>query len=252
MTDRSSTGGYDPSGIDLDAWTKLEEQLEQSIPHYDRVNRWMTFGQDKVWRKNVRNHAKKGMKILEVGCGPGSFAEDLVGLDVTCLDPSAEMLRVAKKRVDSARKSRGEEPAKYVEAIAESIPLPDDTFDRVFCLFSFRDFQDKKKGLEEIFRVLKPGGQLVICDAGKANWFHGLAGRIWMATIVQLIARVITKEKDHPWKGLARTYSHYGTNSYYRKIMREVGFDDVQGRLLLPFGMSSRFRAFKPKRGSEV
>jgi demethylmenaquinone methyltransferase/2-methoxy-6-polyprenyl-1,4-benzoquinol methylase len=252
MTDRSSTGGYDPSGIDLDAWTKLEEQLEQSIPHYDRVNRWMTFGQDKVWRKNVRNHAKKGMKILEVGCGPGSFAEDLVGLDVTCLDPSAEMLRVAKKRVDSARKSRGEEPAKYVEAIAESIPLPDDTFDRVFCLFSFRDFQDKKKGLEEIFRVLKPGGQLVICDAGKANWFHGLAGRIWMATIVQLIARVITKEKDHPWKGLARTYSHYGTNSYYRKIMREVGFDDVQGRLLLPFGMSSRFRAFKPKRGSEA
>ena len=248
MSDMSSTGGYDPSGIDLDAWTKLEEQLEQSIPHYDRVNHWMTFGQDKVWRKNVRNHAKEGMKILEVGCGPGSFAEDLVGLDVTCLDPSAEMLRVAKKRVDSARKSRGEEPAKYVEAIAESIPLPDDTFDRVFCLFSFRDFQDKKKGLEEIFRVLKPGGQLVICDAGKANWFHGLAGRIWMATIVQLIARVITKEKDHPWKGLARTYSHYGTNGYYRKIMREVGFDDVQGRLLLPFGMSSRFRGFKPKR----
>ncbi|MBL6890514.1 MAG: class I SAM-dependent methyltransferase [Candidatus Poseidoniaceae archaeon] len=248
MSDRSSTGGYDPSGIDLDAWTKLEEQLEQSIPHYDKVNRWMTFGQDKVWRRNVRNHAEKGMKILEVGCGPGSFAEDLVGLDVTCLDPSAEMLRVAKKRVDSARKSRGEKPAKYVEAIAESIPLPDDSFDRVFCLFSFRDFQDKKKGLQEIFRVLKPGGQLVICDAGKANWFHGLAGRIWMATVVQIIARIITKEKDHPWKGLARTYSHYGTNGYYRKVMREVGFEDVQGRLLLPFGMSSRFRAFKPKR----
>tara|TARA_B110000444_G_C18829178_1_gene592152 strand:- start:1662 stop:2408 length:747 start_codon:yes stop_codon:yes gene_type:complete len=247
MSDRSSTGGYDPSGIDLGAWTKLEEQLEQSIPHYDRVNRWMTFGQDKVWRRNVRGHAEDGMKVLEVGCGPGSFAEDLVGLDVTCLDPSAEMLRVAKKRVDSARKARGEEPAQYVEAIAESIPLPDDTFDRVFCLFSFRDFQDKKKGLEEIFRVLKPGGRLVICDAGKANWFHGLAGRIWMATIVQLIARVITKEKDHPWKGLARTYSHYGTNGYYRKVMREVGFEDVQGRLLLPFGMSSRFRAFKPK-----
>ena len=247
MSDRSSTGGYDPSGIDLDAWTKLEEQLEQSIPHYDRVNSWMTFGQDKVWRRNVRGHAEDGMKVLEVGCGPGSFAEDLVGLDVTCLDPSAEMLRVAKKRVDSARKARGEEPAQYVEAIAESIPLPDDTFDRVFCLFSFRDFQDKKKGLEEIFRVLKPGGQLVICDAGKANWFHGLAGRIWMATVVQVIARVITKEKDHPWKGLARTYSHYGTNGYYRKIMKEVGFEDVQGRLLLPFGMSSRFRAFKPK-----
>ena len=247
MPDRSSTGGYDPSGIDLDAWTKLEEQLEESIPHYDKVNRLMTFGQDKVWRKNVRNHANEGMKILEVGCGPGSFAEDLVSLDVTCLDPSAEMLRVAKKRVDGARKKRGEKPAKYVEAIAESIPLPDDTFDRVFCLFSFRDFQDKKKGLEEIFRVLKPGGQLVICDAGKANWLHGLAGRIWMGSVVQVIARIVTKKKDHPWKGLAKTYSHYGTNGYYRNMMKEVGFENVQGRLLLPFGMSSRFRGHKPE-----
>ena len=251
MASRNATGGYDPSGIDLDEWEILVSQLEDSIPNYDRVNRLMTFGQDKVWRKNVRGHAEPGMKVLEVGCGPGSFAEGLVGLDVTCLDPSAEMLRVAKKRVDSARKSRGEEPAKYVEAIAESIPLPDDMFDRVFCLFSFRDFQDKKKGLEEIFRVLKPGGQLVICDAGKANWFHGLAGRIWMATVVQIIARIVTKEKDHPWKGLARTYSHYGTNRYYRKVMREVGFENVQGRLLLPFGMASRFRALKPKRRTE-
>ena len=247
MGDRSATGGYDPSGIDIDAWEKLELQLEETIPNYDRVNRLMTFGQDKRWRRNVRNHATPGMKVLEVGCGPGSFAEDLVGLDVTCLDPSAEMLKVAKKRVDSARESRGESPAEYVEAIAESIPLEDNTFDMVFCLFSFRDFQDKKKGLSEIYRVLKPGGRLVICDAGKANWFHGLGGRIWMATAVQWIARYVTREKNHPWKGLANTYTQYGTNGYYRAMMKEVGFDDVQGRLLMPFMMSSRFRATKPK-----
>ena len=132
MGDRAATGGFDPSGIDLDAWEKLEEQLEETIPNYDRVNRLMTFGQDKRWRKNVRNHATSGMKVLEVGCGPGSFAEDLIGLDVTCLDPSSEMLKVAKKRVDAARESRGEQPAQYIEAIAESIPCEDNTFDMVF------------------------------------------------------------------------------------------------------------------------
>ena len=191
MGTRDATGGYDPSGIDLEAWTILEAQLEATIPNYDRVNKLMTFGQDKRWRRNVRNHASPGMKVLEVGCGPGSFAEDLVGLDVTCLDPSPEMLKVAKKRVDAARASRGEEPAVYVEAIAESIPLEDNTFDMVFCLFSFRDFQDKRKGLEEIYRVLKPGGQLVICDAGKANWFMGSLGvfgwqllsKSWLASL---------------------------------------------------------------------
>lgn len=248
MAGRSATGGYDPSGIDLDEWEILESQLEESIPNYDRVNRLMTFGQDAVWRKNVRNHATPGMKVLEVGCGPGSFAEDIENVDLTCLDPSPEMLKVAKVRVNTARSARGEEPAEYVQAIAESIPLPDNTFDRVFCLFSFRDFQDKGKGLQEILRVLKPGGQLVICDAGKANWLHGLAGRIWMSTVVQLMARYVTKKKNHPWKGLAKTYSHYGTNGYYRKLMRKVGFENVQGRLLLPFGMASRFRGSKPEK----
>lgn len=248
MASRSATGGYDPSGIDLDEWEILESQLEESIPNYDRVNRLMTFGQDKAWRKNVREHAEPGMKVLEVGCGPGSFAEDITGVDLTCLDPSPEMLKVAKRRVDSARDSRGESPADYVQAIAEAIPLPDNTYDRVFCLFSFRDFQDKEKGLEEILRVLKPGGQLVICDAGKANWLHGFAGRIWMSTVVQLMARYVTKKKDHPWKGLAKTYSHYGTNRYYRNVMKKVGFQKVQGRLLLPFGMASRFRGWKAEK----
>ncbi|MBL6895527.1 class I SAM-dependent methyltransferase [Candidatus Poseidoniales archaeon] len=248
MASRSATGGYDPSGIDLDEWEILESQLEESIPNYDRVNRLMTFGQDKAWRKNVREHAEPGMTVLEVGCGPGSFAEDITGVNLTCLDPSPEMLKVAKRRVDSARNSRGESPADYVQAIAEAIPLPDNTYDRVFCLFSFRDFQDKEKGLEEILRVLKPGGQLVICDAGKANWLHGFAGRIWMSTVVQLMARYVTKKKDHPWKGLAKTYSHYGTNRYYRNVMKKVGFQKVQGRLLLPFGMASRFRGWKAEK----
>ena len=246
MSSRQATGGYDPSGIDLDAWTVLEAELEATIPHYDRVNTWMTFGQDRRWRAGVAAHAEPGMKVLEVGCGPGSFAETIRDVELTCLDPSPEMLRVAKKRVDAVRAAQGESPAAYVEAIAESIPLPDASFDRVFCLFSFRDFQDKRKGLEEIFRVLKPGGQLVICDAGKGNAIHGLFGRFWMATGVQVIARRITGEKDHPWKGLARSYTHYGTNAYYRKMLKQVGFSQVKGRLLWPFLMASRFSGVRP------
>ena len=103
MADRSSTGGFDPSGIDEEAWTELERQLEATIPVYDKVNKIMTLGFDKGMRKHVRNHAKPGMTVLEVGCGPGSFAVDIVGMDLTCLDPSSEMLKVCKKRVDKIR-----------------------------------------------------------------------------------------------------------------------------------------------------
>ena len=94
MPDRSATQGFDPSGIDEEAWTELERQLEATIPVYDKVNKIMTLGFDKGMRKHVRSHAKPGMKVLEVGCGPGSFAVDLEDVDLTCLDPSAEMLKV--------------------------------------------------------------------------------------------------------------------------------------------------------------
>jgi hypothetical protein len=67
-----------------------------------------------------------------------------------------------------------------------------------------------------------------------------------MNSVVQVMARIITKEKNHPWKGLAASYTHYGTNGYYRKMLKDVGFQSVQGRLLYPLGMASRFRGTKP------
>ena len=85
----------------------------------------------------------------------------------------------------------------------------------------------------------------MICDAGKANWFHGLAGRIWMSTVVQLMARYVTKKRIIPG-GLAKP-TLTRTNGYYRKLMKELGYKNVQGRLLLPFCMASRFRGSKPE-----
>ena len=226
-------------GMGEETWQTLIENLEATIPVYDKVNSIVTLGQDKKWRKNVANFIKPGMKVLEVGCGPGTFSETLQDVDLTCLDPSEAMLEVARKRIGSE--------AQYVQGVAEELPLPDNTFDRVCCLFSFRDFHDKRKGLSEILRVLKPGGILVICDAGKSNFLQGLAGRIWMGTVVQWVARRVTKNKEHPWKWLAKTYTHFGTISHYKKMMREVGFSDVRGRLYWPFFMAERFLATKPE-----
>ena len=112
----------------------VEAELEATIP-LTTASTWMTFGQDRRWRAGVAAHAEPGMKVLEVGCGPGSFAETIRNVELTCLDPSPEMLRVAKKRVDAVRAAQGESPAAYVEAIAESFrcPMPPSTV----CFASF-------------------------------------------------------------------------------------------------------------------
>ena len=227
-------------------WSELQANLEATIPVYDRINRFATLGQDQRWRKGVRAQIPAGSAVLEVGCGPGTFAERIVACEVTCLDPIPAMLDVARTRVNAARAERQEIAATFVAGTAEKIPLPDNSFDVVCCIFSFRDFQDKRKGLEEILRVLKPGGKLVICDAGKANFLHGWLGWLWMKLWVGTYARLVCKQDEHPWKWLTKTYVHFGTTRQYKRMMRDVGFAPVKGRLLFP-GMAVRFIAKKPE-----
>ena len=133
------------------------------------------------------------------------------------------------------------------QASVEDLPFHENTFDYVVSNGVIHHTPNTQKSVDEFFRVLKPGGKLVICDAGKANKLHGLFGRLWMATFVQWTARIITKDPDHPWKWLAKTYTHYGTHRYYKSMMKEIGYQNVRARLLLPFGMASRFIATKPE-----
>ena len=83
----------DTEKIGAEEWSELQRNLEESIPAYDRINRFATLGQVSRWRRMVRDRLPQNGRILEVGCGPGSFAEDVVGRDLVCLDPIPEMRR---------------------------------------------------------------------------------------------------------------------------------------------------------------
>ena len=223
MGKRAATGGFDPSGIDSDAWEELEGQLEATIPNYDRVNRLMTFGQDKVWRKNVRGHAEHGMKVLEVGCGPGSFAEDITDVDLTCLDPSPEMLKVAKKRVDAARNSRGEPPADYVQAIAESIPLPDNTYDFYTISFGLRNTKNLNKALSEAYRVLKPGGRYLCLEFSKIQ--NSNLDFIYKnySKLIPIIGEFVVGEKE-PYEYLVKSIEQFINQEELIDLMKKNNF----------------------------
>ena len=138
----------DAERIDAEEWNELQRNLEMSIPAYDRINRFATLGQVSKWRRMVQDRLPASGRILEVGCGPGSFAEEVVGRDLVCLDPIPEMLRSAESRVNPKRAARGDSAVEFVEATAEDLPFDDNSFDAVCSLFSFRDWYDKRAGWE--------------------------------------------------------------------------------------------------------
>lgn len=122
---------------------------------YDRMNRLMTLGLDCRWRKR----AVRGLKgeVLDVACGTGDMVLELLkqGADVTGVDLSEEMLAIAKRKVESG---------KWKVADAEQLPFGDASFDAVTCAFGVRNFVHLEQGLNEMLRVLRPGGQLVVLE----------------------------------------------------------------------------------------
>jgi len=132
---------------------------------YDRMNHGMSLGIDRQWRRSFLRKLSKemapGAAVLDLACGTGDLTKALAqkGFAVTGLDISAEMMEVGKV------KCRDLDPQpQFVLGSAEQIPFPDASFDAVTIAFGLRNFDHRAECLQEIRRVLKPGGRLAVLE----------------------------------------------------------------------------------------
>mgnify|MGYP002413263611 FL=1 len=112
-------------------------------------------------------------------------------------------------------------------------------------MFSCRDWYEKRVGLSEALRVLKPGGIIVSVDSAKINRLHGVLGWLWMRIWVGTYARLVYSKSDHPWRWRTRTYSSFGTTRDYVRMLEEVGFTDVRAKVVFP-GMATIWQGTSP------
>ncbi len=155
-----------------DSGTKKEQVTEMFniiAPKYDLLNRMLSFGTDRLWRKRVISVIKdlNMPYILDVATGTADMAIEAAKLKTTLIyavDISAEMLNVAKSKI----RKRGLQHTIFLkEADSEELPFGKNSFDAVTIGFGVRNFGDLEKGLSEIERVLKPGGRAVILEFSK-------------------------------------------------------------------------------------
>lgn len=141
---------------------------------YDRVNRILSFGRDDDWRRSAIAHLPPGT-VLDLGAGTGAANPDLGDRAVIALDPSPQMLSL--------------NPAgRRIVGKGEDIPLPDGSLDGVFSAYVFRNLDSVPAALEEIARVLRPGGVAAIVDLGRpASRWKRVLHRLGSAIVLPLV-----------------------------------------------------------------
>lgn len=146
---------------------QVREMFDSIAPAYDFMNRAMTFGIDRLWRrravKMLRDVAHD--EILDVATGTGDLAillaRRLRPKSVTGIDLSKQMLDIARKKAD---KAHIEADIKFFAADCLALPMTDESFDCVTVAYGVRNFEHLKDGYREMLRVLRPGGTLCVIE----------------------------------------------------------------------------------------
>jgi len=174
---------------------------------YDFMNRLMTFGQDRRWRREVIRRAAlppKGGLLLDLGGGTGDLGFEALQQNPATTpieaDFTLEMLRVGKRRgetLGSPKAVTRPAPTCWSAADALNLPFPDYTFDAVVSGFLLRNVVDLPRALREHFRVLKPGGRIVALDTTRPNknLLTPLV-RFHMHIMIPFLGRLISGQDD--------------------------------------------------------
>jgi demethylmenaquinone methyltransferase/2-methoxy-6-polyprenyl-1,4-benzoquinol methylase len=158
---------------DLNKKKQIENMFDEIAHKYDFLNRFMSLRVDVLWRKKVIRLLKPSQPklILDVATGTADLAIALQELNpdkVVGLDLSEQMLHFGREKVNEKNLQHKIE---LVKGDSENLPFADNTFDAVTVAFGVRNFENLEKGLKEIQRVLKPGGQFIILEFSKVKMF---------------------------------------------------------------------------------
>jgi demethylmenaquinone methyltransferase/2-methoxy-6-polyprenyl-1,4-benzoquinol methylase len=147
---------------------RIREMFGAIAPRYDFLNRLLSLGIDRKWRRYAVSKVLwgPGSRILDIATGTGDVALEIAAqtdgsVTISGIDFCQEMVDIA--RVKASHSAHGQRLEFFV-APCEAIPFPDDTFDSATIAFGIRNVVDRLQGLREICRVLKPGGRLVVLE----------------------------------------------------------------------------------------
>ena len=179
----------------------VERMFANIASHYDLMNRLMTFGQDVSWRRNVIQHTglSSGSTLLDLGAGTGDLALEAVRQcpQCTCVaaDFTIQMMQVGRTQHDLSED--GKFKIAWTAADAQRLPFESATFDAVVSGFLVRNLSDVLRSLREQYRVLKPGGRILILDTTpQGNTIIAPLVRLYLHRIIPFLGKLIAGSEE--------------------------------------------------------
>jgi len=197
---------------------------------YDFLNRFLSLGIDVGWRKKAIAQLKElhPQTILDVETGTADVAlmtykilhpKKIIGIDI-----SEGMLELGRKKIE---KQRLQQFIALQNGDSETINFPDNFFDAVTVAFGVRNFQNLEKGLQEMLRVLKPGGKLVVLEFSKPKQklFHFLYA-VYLKIIAPKAGSIFAHNKD-AYQYLKNSVQVFPEREQFTTLMKHSGFNKI-------------------------
>jgi len=227
------------------------EQVKEMFDHiahsYDQLNLTLSLGIDRYWRnKAIRTLAAHHPKrLLDVATGTGDFAmlecrklhpQRLIGIDI-----SEGMMDIGRQKVQEAGLS-DQITFQYNDCTALS--FADKSFDAITVAFGIRNFDGLDKGLSEMYRVLQPGGHLVILELSTPQHFPMRQFyHLYTKTVMPMVGKLVSKDNS-AYTYLPQSIEACPQGEAMVSIISRAGFEDVQFERLT-FGICTLYTAIK-------
>lgn len=215
-SDGTRTGRLEPEAV--------RQMFDRISPVYDLMNRVMTVGLDRRWRKRAAAAVvRPGDRVLDACCGTGDLAIACAraGGTVTGLDFSPRMLARAREKSDAVT---------WVEGDALALPFPDGSFDAATVGFGVRNLDDLAGGFRELARVLGPGGRLACLEITRPRGPLKPFFRLWFDGLVPVVGKIVPGGRAYAY--LPASVRRFPGPEELADLLRESGFAQVRWDML--------------------
>ena len=208
---------------------KVADVFHSVAGKYDIMNDLMSMGIHRLWKRVTieRSGVKRGDKVLDVAGGTGDLAikfSKLVGEQgqVVLTDINGSMLATGRDRIIDQGLTQGID---FVQSNAEALPFPDNTFNCITIAFGLRNVTHKEKALQSMYRILKPGGKLLVLEFSKTTvpGFDKIYD-FYSFNILPRIGQWITNDSKS-YQYLAESIRMHPDQETLKQMMLDAGFD---------------------------